>query len=109
MECASYRSSAHQTCAAFPPSWKALGSTSGALLKHRKLVRDLVQFDLKPLHHSNEFGGGFLFFWVQFNHARSTSNFRGEVDGASLAADHAPRKGVNAAWTTNTFLPRFPL
>ena len=42
----------------------------------------------------------------RINYLPSPKN-RGEVDGASLAADHAPRKGVNAAWTTNTFLPRF--
>jgi hypothetical protein len=61
-----------------------IGGARSALLKHSKLVRDVVQFDLKPLHDSNEFSGGFLFVRVQFNHALVPyPNFCGGPDGVT--------------------------
>ena len=78
-------------------------------LKYRKLVRDVVQFDLKLLHDLNEFSGGFLMF-VRVSTCQFLSNYRGEAGRPRVGFTASPLRpalqGVNAAWTINAFLLR---
>jgi hypothetical protein len=73
------------------------------------LAVEIIQAVAQLFQRRQKRGDLFTAHYIGFHHASSLQNIAARWMVPASPLDHAPHKGVNAARTTNTFLPRFPL